>query len=63
MSETTLILGEEDYIQPELMLEAAFTQLAFSKVELEQQYEFFHETDTALNEVFTYSKKNIRTGQ
>ncbi len=57
MSETTLILGEEDYIQPELMLEAAFTQLAFSKVELEQQYEFFHETDTALNEVFTYSKK------
>jgi len=35
----------------------SFTQLAFSKIELEQQYEFFHETDIALNEVFAYSKK------
>ncbi|KPN96728.1 nucleoid-associated protein [Lysinibacillus sp. ZYM-1] len=53
----TLILGEEEFTQPEVMLEAAFTQLAFSKIELEQQYEFFHETDIALNEVFAYSKK------
>ncbi|MFA1738938.1 hypothetical protein [Lysinibacillus fusiformis] len=57
LSEATLLLGEEAFTQPELMLEAAFTQLAFSKIELEQQYEFFHETDLALNEVFAYSKK------
>lgn len=57
LSEATLLLGEEAFTQPELMLEAAFTQLAFSKIELEQQYEFFHETDIALNEVFAYSKK------
>ncbi|MGE7597716.1 hypothetical protein [Lysinibacillus fusiformis] len=57
LSESTLLLGEEEFTQPELMLEAAFTQLAFSKIELEQQYEFFHETDIALNEVFAYSKK------
>ncbi|MFJ7731458.1 nucleoid-associated protein [Lysinibacillus sp. NPDC097231] len=50
----TLVLGEESFSQPEVMLEAAFTQLAFSKIDLEQQYEFFHETDLALNEVFTY---------
>ena len=36
------------------MLEAAFTQLAFNKIDLEQQYEFFHETDIGLNEVYTY---------
>ena len=50
----SLVLGEEAFTQPEVMLEAAFTQLAFSKIDLEQQYEFFHETDIALNEVFTY---------
>lgn len=52
----TLILGEEALSQPEVMLEAAFTQLAFSKIDMEQQYEFFHETNIELNEVFTYSK-------
>ena len=38
------------------MLEAAFTQLAFNKIDMEQQYEFFHESNIALNEVFTYSR-------
>lgn len=50
----TLILGEETFSQPEVMLEAAFTQLAFNKLDMEQQYEFFHETDIGLNEVYTY---------
>lgn len=50
----SLVLGEESFTHPEVMLEAAFTQLAFSKIDLEQQYEFFHETNIALNEVFTY---------
>lgn len=52
----TLILGEEAFTQPEVMLEAAFTQLAFSKIDLEQQFEFFHETNIALNEIYTYAK-------
>jgi hypothetical protein len=50
----TPVLGDEAFSQPEVMLEAAFTQLAFSKVDFEQQYEFFHESDIGLNEVFTY---------
>lgn len=50
----TLVLGDEAFSQPEVMLEAAFTQLAFNKIDLEQQYEFFHETDIGLNEVYTY---------
>ena len=52
----TIVLGEEAFPQPEVMLEAAFTQLAFNKIDIEQQYEFFHETDIGLNEVFTYVK-------
>lgn len=53
----TLILGEEVFTQPEVMLEANFfTQLAFNKIDMEQQYEFFHESNIALNEVFTYSR-------
>ncbi len=51
-----LVLGEEVFSQPEVMLEAAFTQLAFNKLDMEQQYEFFHETDIGLNEVYTYVK-------
>ena len=51
----TLVLGDEAFTQPEVLLEAAFTQLAFNKVDFEQQYEFFHETDIGLNEVFTYA--------
>ncbi|MEK5232767.1 nucleoid-associated protein [Lysinibacillus sp. FSL K6-0232] len=52
----TLILGEEALTQPEVMLEAAFTQLAFHKIDMEQQYEFFHEITITLNEVYTYAK-------
>ncbi|MGE7666789.1 nucleoid-associated protein [Ureibacillus composti] len=52
----SLVFGEEAFSQPEVMLEAAFTQLAFHKIDLEQQYEFFHETDLGLNEVYTYAK-------
>lgn len=54
--EEQLILGDEVLLQPEVMLEAAFTQLAFSKVKYDQQYTFFHETDVELNEVYTYAK-------
>ena len=61
MSET-LILGEEVFTQPEVMLEATFTQLAFSKIDVEQQYEFFHESNIALNEVFTYSRAIFEQG-
>lgn len=50
----TLVLGDETFSQPEVMLEAAFTQLAFNKIDFDQQYEFFHETDIGLNEVYTY---------
>ncbi|MFJ8063951.1 nucleoid-associated protein [Psychrobacillus sp. NPDC096426] len=50
----TLVLGEEAFSQPEVLLEAAFTQLAFNKMDLEQQYEFFHETNIGLNEMYTY---------
>lgn len=54
--EEDLIVGDEVFTQPEVMLEAAFTQLAFSKVNFDQQYEFFHETDVELNEVYTYAQ-------
>ena len=53
----TTLFGEEAYSQPEVLLEAAFTQLAFNKMDFEQQYEFFHETDIGLNEVYTYVKR------
>ncbi len=52
----TLLLGEESYARPEVLLEAAFTQLSFNKVDWDQQYEFFHETNIGLNEVYTYVK-------
>lgn len=51
-----LMLGDEAFPQPEVMLEAAFTQLAFNKKDWEQPYEFFHETDIELNEMYTYVK-------
>lgn len=54
--EDNLVVGDEVYAQPEVMLEAAFTQLAFSKVKFDQPYVFFHETDVALNEVYTYAQ-------
>lgn len=52
----SLVFGEEAFSQPEVMLEAAFTQLAFNKLDFEQQYEFFHESNIGLNEVYTYVK-------
>ncbi|MDS9473190.1 nucleoid-associated protein [Sporosarcina pasteurii] len=52
----TLILGDEVFTEPEVLMEAAFTQLAFSKVHFDQQYEFFHETDLDLHEIYTYAK-------
>lgn len=52
----TLVLGEESFSRPEMMLEAAFTQLAFNKIDWDQRYEFFHETNIGLNEVYTYVK-------
>ncbi|MDN4493536.1 nucleoid-associated protein [Ureibacillus aquaedulcis] len=52
----TLIMGEEAFPQPEVLLEAAFTQLAFNKIDVDQQFDFFHETDIILNEIYTYSK-------
>lgn len=54
--EDTLVFGEEVLSQPEVLLEAAFTQLAFSKIRVEQQYEFFHESNIELNEVYMYAK-------
>ncbi len=49
-----LILSDEAEKEPEVLLEAAFTQLAFHKIDTDQQYEFFHETEIGLNEIFTY---------
>ncbi|BDH61799.1 hypothetical protein MTP04_19290 [Lysinibacillus sp. PLM2] len=51
-----IVLGEESFRQPEMMLEAAFTQLAFNKIDIEEQFEFFHETNLNLNEMYTYIK-------
>lgn len=51
-----LVMGEEAISQPDVLLEAAFTQLAFGKLDLEQHYEFFHETNIGLNEIYTYVK-------
>lgn len=53
--EEALVLGDEAFSQPEVLLEAAFTQLAFSKIDYDQPYEFFHETDIGLNEIHTYA--------
>lgn len=36
-----LTIGDTVYITPEVVLEAAFTQLAFSKIKYDQQYTFF----------------------
>lgn len=49
-----LVLNDEAFTQPEILLQAAFTQLAFHKIDWDQQYEFFHETDLGLNEIYTY---------
>lgn len=52
-----LTIGDTVYITPEVVLEAAFTQLAFSKIKYDQQYTFFHESEVALNELYTYAKR------
>lgn len=52
----TTVFAEEAYTQPEVLLEAAFTQLAFNKLDIEQQYEFFHESNLDLNEIYTYAQ-------
>ncbi|CAM5216215.1 Nucleoid associated protein NdpA OS=Ureibacillus acetophenoni OX=614649 GN=SAMN05877842_106118 PE=4 SV=1 [Ureibacillus acetophenoni] len=49
-----LVPNDEVYAQQKKLLQAAFTQLAFHKIDWDQQYEFFHETDLGLNEVYTY---------
>ncbi len=49
-----LVLSDIASSNPEVMLEAAFTQLAFNKIDTDQQYQFFHETEIGLNEIFTY---------
>ena len=51
-----LVLAEDAYSRPEVLLEAAFTQLAFNKLDFDQQYKFFHETNLGLNELYTYIK-------
>ncbi|MER1985031.1 MAG: nucleoid-associated protein [Solibacillus sp.] len=48
------ILTDEVYERPQLEMEAALTQLAFGKIELEQAYEFFHETSLDHNEIYNY---------
>lgn len=45
------VFGVEVFSQPKLMLEVAFTQLAFIRINYEQQYEYFHETDIGLVEM------------
>ena len=52
----TTVFAAEAYTQPEVLLEAAFTQLAFNKLDIEQQYEFFHESNLDLNEIYTYAQ-------
>lgn len=49
-----LVLNDEAFSQPEILLQAAFTQLAFHKIDWDQRFEFFHETDLGLNEIYTY---------
>lgn len=48
------LLTDEVYERPALEMEAALTQLAFGKIELEQQYEFFHETSLDHHEIYNY---------
>lgn len=52
----TVVLGDEVNSSHDIMLEAAFTQLAFNKIDWEQQYEFFHESNIGLNEMYNYVK-------
>ena len=49
----TVVLGDEVNSSHDIMLEAAFTQLAFNKMDWEQQYEFFHESNIGLNEMLS----------
>lgn len=61
--EEELTLGQEIYPRPEILLEAALTQLAFGKINREQPYRFFHETDIDFNEVCAYAKQIFKDEQ
>ena len=50
-----LALFGEEMTEPDTLLEATLTQLAFYKMDFEQQYEFFHPTNIELNELYTYA--------
>ena len=52
----TIVFSEEQKKLNDLILEAALTELAFYKVDMEQQFDFFHETNINLNEVYTYAQ-------
>lgn len=51
-----VIFSEEQKHVNDILLEAALTELAFYKVDFEQQFDFFHETNINLNEVYTYAQ-------
>ena len=52
----TVVFSEEQTKINDIILEAAMTELAFYKVDTEQQFDFFHETSIDLNEVYTYAQ-------
>ena len=51
-----VVFSEEQPKVNDIILEAALTELAFYKVDTEQQFDFFHETNINLNEVYTYAQ-------
>lgn len=51
-----VVFSEEQKHVNDILLEAALTELAFYKVDFEQQFDFFHETNINLNEVYTYAQ-------
>lgn len=52
----TVVFSDEQQKVNDIVLEAALTELAFYKVDMEQQFDFFHETNIDLNEVYTYAQ-------
>lgn len=48
--------SEEQKHVNDIVLEAALTELAFYKVDFEQQFDFFHESNVNLNEMYTYAQ-------
>ncbi|MER1999714.1 MAG: nucleoid-associated protein [Lysinibacillus sp.] len=51
-----IVFSDEQKKVDDILLEAALTELAFHKVDFEQQFDFFHETNINLNEVYTYAQ-------